>query len=71
MLDYFLKKGGNFGGVKGEELYWAKLNPEKVRRIRNIYRNILKHQKLIGEFFGVKQSTIGSILLGKTWKHVV
>ena len=48
----------------------AKLNDEKVKQIKSLYKTKEKDQYELAEMFGVSQATIGSVILNKTWRHV-
>ncbi len=48
----------------------AKLNPEKVKRIRNLLAQDNLSLKEIGDTYGVNYRTIYNIKIGRTWKHV-
>ena len=52
----------------GESHYRAKLDPEKVRYIRE--QRGLKTQQQLADEFDVPQTTISCIQLRKTWRHV-
>lgn len=47
----------------------AKLDDDKVREIRELYRTGTK-QTMLAKRYGVSQGTIGMILTGRTWRHV-
>ena len=53
---------------KGREHYRAKLTEEQVREIRDGHRGLL--QREIAEIYGVGQSIISAIRLGKSWSHL-
>ena len=48
---------------------WAKLDPDKVRTIRRMYKEGVKSRAL-AVMFGVHRETIRYCAVGKTWKHV-
>lgn len=54
------------GSVNGR----SKLNEENVRQIRRLYASGEMNQYEIAKMYGVSQPAIGSILRGKTWRHV-
>ncbi len=54
---------------KGVDHPIAKLNDEKVRAIRELYRQGLRAAQLSGQF-GVSISLINYVVRGKIWKHV-
>jgi DNA-directed RNA polymerase specialized sigma subunit len=53
----------------GVKSHLSKLNDEKVREIRCLYKQGYT-QKRIGEIYKLKRSTIGYVVTNKTWKHV-
>lgn len=55
--------------MKGEKASQSKLTEKEVLCIRDLYKNG-KTQKELGNLFGVESSTIGYIVLRKTWKHI-
>jgi Autographiviridae endonuclease len=57
---------GRAADHRGTENPKAKLTPEEVRAIRKATGD----QWVIGAKFGVEQSTVSSIKLRKTWKHI-
>ncbi len=65
-IDDMVAKGRSVRGVKQHR---AKLDPEKVRLIRWLYAEGVGQREL-GRQFGVSQSTIRPLLIGKTWAHV-
>lgn len=48
-----------------------KLNADEVRKIRKLYNTGNYSQREIGELFDVCRDTINSLLLGKTYSHVL
>ena len=58
--------------AKGEAHPRSKLTVERVRYIRKVFANEYNWYtcRMIGEEWGVNPSTIRSVALGKTWKHV-
>lgn len=48
----------------------VKLNPEKVKQIKEMYSTGQYTQKYIGNLFGVSTNYISSIVLGKNWNFV-
>lgn len=55
--------------AKGEKSGAAKLTEEKVKEIRELYKNGYTQTQL-SNLYDVKTSAISSIVLRKTWKHV-
>ena len=55
--------------VKGAAHRDAKLNPEKVKRIRQLLSDGYGYRKL-GEMFEVDRTTIRGVAQGRYWKHV-
>lgn len=53
----------------GETHHKARLNPEKVRDIRQRYQGGETQQSLAEEY-GVTQASVSALVLGKTWKRV-
>ena len=47
----------------------SKLNPDKVRKIRDLYKQGFS-QSVIAGLFGVHQTVISKICLGHIWKHI-
>ena len=52
--------------LQGEKCSWAELKESDINAIRNDTRP----QTTIAKEYGVTQSTISSIKLGKSWKHI-
>jgi DNA invertase Pin-like site-specific DNA recombinase len=61
-------KGRGWNPV-GVEVKCAKLDENKVRVIRDLFRDG-KYQTEIAKLFGVDSSTISTIVNRKSWKHV-
>ena len=55
----------------GERNHNARLNAAKFREIRQMYRQKKHNQYELAEIFNVQQTTIGSVVNNKTWRHVV
>lgn len=55
---------------RGEKHHRSKLTEAQVRTIRRLYATTNLDQYELAEMSGVNQSTINSIILNKTWKHV-
>lgn len=55
---------------KGQQHHSAKLNPEKVKRIRHLFFNSDLSYSQIAQLFDVSKSAIGQIINGKSWKHI-
>ena len=61
---------GSFNHRRGENHPDAKLNEAQVAEIRRRYqRGKVRHLSLAHEF-GVSESTIGSVVLRRTWRHL-
>jgi len=56
--------------IKGLQIHSAKLTEELAFEIRNLYGLGGITQQKLAEKYGVGQSTISSLLLRKTWKHI-
>lgn len=54
---------------RGEQNKQAKLTVEDVRLIKDLRKDSNLSQKRIGKIFGVCQSAISSILIGKNWNY--
>lgn len=54
-------KHGKFG---------KKLNEKDVHNIRNFYKLLNVKMKDISVIFGISESTVYSVLTGKSWKHI-
>jgi hypothetical protein len=52
----------------GEKVYNAKLNPEKVRKIRGLKGKL--GRKRIAKQLGVSEWSVRSVIDGRSWKHV-
>jgi len=61
-----MKKGRDAHGVRQG---LAKLNPDLVRRIRDIAATGVRHQS-IASMFGVSKASIQSAVARTTWRHV-
>lgn len=48
----------------------AKLSEEDVSKVRNLYATGQWSQQAIADIFGVTQTTVSTIVLGKRWRHV-
>ncbi len=55
---------------RGEQIARAKLTEECVREIRRLYQTGGFSQQDIADRFGVVQSAVSAVLIGKTWAHV-
>lgn len=68
MID-MVKKGRNSPrrGVKNNK---AKLTPDKVRKIRSLYREGELSQYAIAKMFGVGQPCIKDVVNHNTWRHI-
>lgn len=55
--------------LRGIDHHNAKLTPDVVRKIRQLYADGVK-KKPLGRQFGVSDMAISRILSGKTWSHV-
>jgi hypothetical protein len=56
--------------MRGERVPQAKLNPEKVVRIRELYSAGRTNCEELGREFGVEGQTISAVVKRKLWKHV-
>lgn len=54
----------------GIDCPWTKLNPDSVRHIRRLLDDGME-QAVIGALYGVTQSAVSLIKLGKNWKEVI
>lgn len=61
---------GRDNSPKGEVHKFSKLRTEQVKQIKNLLAQKSMTQRAIAEQFGVHETCISSIKLGKTWKHV-
>jgi len=62
-------KRGRSGDIKGEKNGRAKLTPEKVREIRNIYVEGMHTCQQLAHIFGVTNVQIKNIVSNKQWKE--
>lgn len=70
MSDMF-KKGRNKGnGCIGEKHKFSKLKNHQVIEIRRLHTEGVK-QNVLAKQFGVSTATLNSIVLNKTWKHLL
>lgn len=65
--DHWTRRLGN--PLRGARNGNARLDEGRVREIRKLRADSLSQEK-IGELVGVSQSTVSSVLLGRTWKTV-
>lgn len=63
-------KKGRFQ-TKGSENSYSKLNESQVKQIKNLLEEGKLFQREIAALFNVSRSTILSIWIGRTWKHVL
>lgn len=56
--------------ILGTDMWKAKLDPDKVRAVREMLEYGASNAD-IGGYFGVSASTIWAIKTGRTWKHVL
>lgn len=63
-----MKAKGRGNGPRGADNYMAKLTDENVASIKQMLPYMSQMQ--IAALFGVSQSTVSLIALGKVWKHV-
>ena len=56
--------------VKGSSVASSKLNDAIVSEIRRLYATGNYSMRQLGKQFGVVHSTIKSLIVGKSWKHV-
>lgn len=55
---------------RDEERHWNhKLTKAQVQKIKKIKQESYRHRQLVAQRFGVTQSTIYAIWIGKTWKY--
>jgi predicted XRE-type DNA-binding protein len=47
----------------------AKITPELAKEIKDVYRNSGLSQRAVAEKFGVQQTTVSMIHLGKIWRE--
>ena len=59
-----------FDYCKGEKAYGAKLNEEKVRAIRKIYKEKKFTQEQLSEIYSCSRENIKAIVSGKSWAWV-
>jgi hypothetical protein len=59
---------GTMNQARGTNHYFHKLTEDQVRRIRQLRGKLT--QRELGELYGVHNSQISAIQLGKLWKHV-
>ena len=62
-------KPGKRGVAQGERHGSAKVDPDKVRRIRREYRGPQSGRRIAAEL-GITQTTVRSIAYRQTWKHL-
>lgn len=55
----------------GSNHYLAKLNESKVRKIRSLAKTGKFTNVAIAKMFNVSAATIGLIIMGKIWKHIL
>lgn len=55
---------------RGEQQPFAKLTDDAVREIRRVYATGRFIQRQLAERYGVNQTQISNVVLGRTWKHV-
>jgi len=55
---------------KGEEAFHAKLTSKAVKEVKYLLKYSTLYQREIAILYGVEQTQISCIKLGKTWKHV-
>jgi hypothetical protein len=66
-----LKMGLNYTNpLRGSKNSMAKLNEDKVIKIRWLYKTKLFTQKKLGEMFEIGRGSISLIIQNKRWKHV-
>jgi hypothetical protein len=61
------RSGGQF---RGSDHPSAKLTEDQVREIRRLRRQESKPYSVIGEQFGIDETTARRICVGQTWRHV-
>ena len=65
-----MRKKGRERQSKGSKIGTAKLNEQQVAEIKDLFNNTKLTQQQIGDLFGVDQTTISLIKMGKRWQHV-
>lgn len=55
---------------KGEQIYNAVLNEEKVLKIRELFNSGMHTQKELGKMYSVTRSCVQSITRRWSWKHI-
>ena len=73
MVERGRHRGGTHVAHKGEAATHSKLSDDIVRSIRRRYRfrDPVNNQYALAREYGVAQSTVGLIIRGLTWGHVV
>ena len=68
-----IRHGPNRGGVpcRGEASPWSKLTAAQVREIRELYATGVCSQRALGMEFHCRSTTIGAIVTGRSWKHLL
>lgn len=64
------KRKGRSNNLKGEEHFHAKLTSNQVLYIREAHNNGVSQAEL-GRKFGLQRSSIGQIVRGERWKHLL
>lgn len=64
-------KYNGIGELRGEHHPLSKLNSKKVINIRKIFDNGALTNREIAKKFKIEASTVGQIVKGKTWKHLL
>lgn len=69
-LEWATQKENNIHAVKTGLTTWTKLNEEKVREIRELYKDGEFSQRALAKKFNVSQRLILFVLNGGAWDHV-
>ena len=64
------REQGRENASKGEAVIHHKLTEAQVIQIREMYKNGGHSYTTLGVIFGVRSSTIGSIITRRYWKHI-
>lgn len=54
----------------GTKVHTAKLNEKEVKEIRRKYATGRYTQKQLSNRYGINQTNIQAVIVGKTWKHI-
>ena len=56
---------------RGKDRAFAKLTDEQVQEIRNLYASGNHFQRELAKQFGIAYQTVGNIVRGETWQHLI